>query len=201
MKLKCTLFIVLSLLFFLPGKAQTIKAALPVGINMTQVEGDLIHGYNKIGINAAIGAMIHLNEAETWEAGFEIGYHPMGSRSNRRDNLGNFKLDYQYISLPVFVNYVDVNKGLVGIGIMYNQLLREQETDPLGVVLDTEKAKDSDISFLAQIGYVFNPNFRFEIRFNYSIVPFNIDRTTQRTFHNVVTVRVNTILTALFKRR
>lgn len=193
-KIKC--IVVVSLLLGNLANAQLIKASLPVGANFTQVDGDEIAGYNKIGLNAGVGALIDINVLETFEAGFEILYNQLGSKSNgaQVDQFGNsLKLVFQYISIPVFVNYKDIGKGYVGGGLVFSRLLNNKRLVGDNEVVD--EVNLYDFSVIAQVGYVFNPNLRVTLRAGYSIVPFD----TPQIFHNYISLRVDTILTGLFK--
>lgn len=191
-------------LFLMPSKisqAQFIKAVLPIGVNFTQVDGDEIAGYNKLGLHVGVGAMLDLNEDETWEAGFEILYSRMGSKSNSvqaQQLLGyDLKLQYDYVTIPLLVNYKDVGDGYLGAGLVISQLVNNKRFEDKIEVPDvsTTKTKSIDIGIMAQAGFAFSPNFRVTLRAGYSILPF----LEPRAFHNYVSLRFDTILNGLIK--
>lgn len=193
----CVLFLMTSNF----SQAQFIKAVLPIGVNFTQVDGDEIAGYNKLGLNIGVGAMLDLNEDETWEAGFEILYNRMGSKSNAvqaQQLLGyDLKLQYDYVTIPLLINYKDVGDGYLGAGLVISQLVNNKRFENRVEVPDvsTTKTKSMDFGIMAQAGFAFSPNFRVTLRAGYSMLPF----LEPRAFHNYVTLRFDTILNGLIK--
>lgn len=178
--------------------AQFIKATLPIGLNFTQVDGDAIAGYNKVGLSTGVGALIDINRYQTFEAGFEILYNQLGSKSSGAQvNFQGFslKLTYDYLSIPVFVNYKDIGKGYVGAGLVISRLLNNKRFENKIEVVEINEVNLIDLGVFAQVGYLFNPNIRASLRVGYSAFPFY----TPKAFHNYITIRLDTILTGLFK--
>jgi len=144
--------------------------------------------------------MIDLNEGDTWEVGFEILYNRLGSKSNSAQaiNLLSFdlKLQYDYVSIPLLVNYKDVGKGYIGAGLIISQLVNNKRFENKIEVPDAStKTKSMDIGIMGQAGFVFTPNFRVTLRVGYSALPF----LEPRAFHNYVALRFDTILNGLIK--
>jgi len=178
--------------------AQLIRASVPIGFNFTQVDGDAIAGYNKVGVNVGVGALIDINVFKTFEAGFEISYNQLGSKSSgaQIDFAGqSLKLTFDYLSIPVFVNYKDIGKGYVGAGLVFSRLLNSKRFENKNEIVEVNDVNNFDLGVFAQVGYVFNPNLRATLRVGYSAFPFY----TPTAFHNYITIRVDTILTGLFK--
>lgn len=195
----------LCLAFNKVSQAQFIKAVSPIGLNFTQVDGDEIAGYNKVGLHTGIGAMIDLNEGDTWEIGFEILYSKMGSKSNTTqaiDMLFDLKLQYDYVSVPLLVNYKDVGKGYLGAGLVISRLVNNKRFVDKIEVPDVS-IKSMDFGIMGQAGFVFSPNFRVTLRAAYSALPFysepRFSHNEPRYFHNYVTLRFDTILNGLIK--
>lgn len=183
--------------------AQLFKATLMAGANFTQIDGDNDAGYHKVGLHGGLGAMIPLSE--NLDIGFEILYHELGSKT-RNTAPAYFKSSFKYAEVPIIVNYVDVNKGLIGGGIAYGRAVATDYFDAVGPVplppVDTYTT--NHISVLGQIGLMFNPNIGVNLRYQYSILPFGTSPASQfrkqGTFHNVVTVRCYVIANGLFNR-
>lgn len=199
-------FFIVAILILVPEvlNAQLIKAVLPVGLNFTQVDGDEVAGYNKVGLNTGVGAMIDLDESENWEIGFEILYNRLGSKSTAiqsRDLLGGFdlKLQYDYVSIPILVNYKDIGNGYLGAGIMISRLVNAKRFENKIQVPNIESLKSMDYGVFGQLGFVFSPNFRVTLRAGYSAVKFFNSTLRGRAHHNYVTLRFDTILNGLIK--
>jgi len=180
-------------------QAQFIKAIVPLGVNFTQVDGDAIAGYNKVGLHTGIGAIIDINENETWEAGFEILYNKMGSKSNTDEAIVqgfDLKLLYDYVSIPLLVNYKDVGNGYLGAGLIISQMVNNKRFENDIEVPDVStRTKSMDFGIMGQAGFVFTPNFRVTLRAGYSVVPF----LEPRAYHNYISIRFDTVLNGLIK--
>jgi len=180
------------------ANAQLIKASVPIGLNFTQVDGDDIAGYNKLGFSAGVGALIDINRYQTFEAGFEILYNQLGSKSSGAQiSFQGFslKLTYDYLSIPVYVNYKDIGKGYIGAGLVISRLLNNKRFENKIEVAELNEVNNFDLGVFAQVGYLFNPNMRATLRVGYSAFPFY----TPKAFHNYISIRFDTILTGLFK--
>jgi len=177
--------------------AQIFKAVIPLGFNFTQIDGDDLAGYNKTGFNGGVGAMISLNEADSWEMGMEILYSQLGSNTNSR-SPNQIKTSLDYAAIPLYVNYKDVGNGYIGLGVTINRLVDQRRYEDNIEVNPPRNLKSMDYDIMGQIGYLFNPNFRLTLRASYSILQFGINERLQ---HNYITLRCDTILNGLLSRR
>jgi len=178
-------------------QAQFFKMVVPVGFNFTQVDGDDLAGYNKIGFQAGIGTMLVLDELERFETGFEILYSQLGSNTNSR-SPNQIKLAFDYASIPIYFNYKDQGQGYIGTGLVINRLVDQRRYENGEELAFVDPVKNMGYDVMGQIGYLFNPNIRLTLRASYSLVQFGID---QRLQHNYITLRIDTILNGLLKRR
>ncbi len=107
-------------------QAQDIRAGLIAGVNLSQIDGDNLAGYNKIGLN--LGGTAHWFFNENVSLNFEILYTQKGSSSSPRDGIVTipvkFKLDY--VEVPVLFNYHDRGKVSFGGGLAYGRLVRNR---------------------------------------------------------------------------
>ena len=60
--------------------AQDFGAQLFLGANFSQVDGDQMGGYNKLGAN--VGIQINRPTNNDWESAFEIRYSMKGSKKS-----------------------------------------------------------------------------------------------------------------------
>jgi len=192
----CLSFIIL-LVFSSDAMAQSFKLLVPVGFNFTQVDGDDLAGYNKVGLNTGIGTMIVLGEIEQFETGFEILYSQLGSNTSSR-SPNQIKLAFDYASIPIYFNYKDKGKGYIGTGVVINRMVNQRRIENGIDLAIVDSVKNTAVDIMGQIGYLFNPNIRLTLRASYSLVQFGIE---QRLQHNYITLRIDTILNGLLKRR
>lgn len=91
---------------WLPARAQTFIGLGEVGATFSQIDGDDLAGFNRLGARAGIGVLTDLSDK--WRASLTIAYAQHGSSSSARDRPGVFdaiKLDY--VAVPVVAHYLD----------------------------------------------------------------------------------------------
>ncbi|MCB0556047.1 MAG: hypothetical protein KDD02_21045, partial [Phaeodactylibacter sp.] len=88
---KIQLFLaVLFLLFTVSLSAQTtgperrFEGGLVAGFNMSQIDGDLLHGFHKLGFNA--GGRVNALLNERWRIGLELLFSQQGASRSKLDN-------------------------------------------------------------------------------------------------------------------
>ncbi len=90
--------------------AQDFGAELLLGANFSQVDGDQLGGYNKLGAN--IGIQINREVKEDWDLAFELRYSMKGAKKVQdQDNpLPTLKLSYDYLEVPLLIKYQGFEK-------------------------------------------------------------------------------------------
>ena len=75
-----------------------------MGLTTSQISGDNLAGFNKLGI--AVGIFTKRNLSEKSSLKFEISYFQKGSKNNNlNSNFNSFKLNY--IETPFYFNYLE----------------------------------------------------------------------------------------------
>lgn len=148
-------------------------AGLVGGINFTQVHGDNLAGFNKIGINT--GAIAHINFNPNWSLSFEVLYTQKGSATYPDPNdlsAFEYKLKMQYAEIPVLINYNDKNRLIFSAGLAYGRLFGAEEVINGNETPNIEEALTStDLSYVfggtMLIGETrhFGANFRYQQSF------------------------------------
>lgn len=101
-------------------------AGAAIGFNASQVDGDNLAGFHKLGWNA--GAVAHVNFDPHWSVSFELLYTQKGSRTYPDPDLINtYKLTLHYAEIPVLLNYNDKNRILFHAGLAYGRLFKFKE--------------------------------------------------------------------------
>ncbi len=113
---------------------QIIKGEAILGLNLTQVEGDEVHGFRKPGLNIGFGALIPFSK--NWDVTMEISYNQKGAQQKDQyyDSLnsgqiltGAYKLRLNYVEVPVLVQYTDKGFITFGAGFSWGRLVGIQE--------------------------------------------------------------------------
>ena len=88
---------------------QLIDAGLILGANFSQIDGDYLAGFNKLGLNG--GAIAQINFNSNWSLSFELSYAQKGSATRPDpDLLNTYKLVLNYAEIPIAINYKDQNR-------------------------------------------------------------------------------------------
>lgn len=166
----------------------TFKAGLIGGFNASQIDGDLLAGYNKFGL--LVGGTVAVKIAEHWQPSIEVLYSQKGSRSSADETLiyGAFtRYSIDYVEVPLMMNYVDGGFRL-NAGLSYSRIvqLREVMVDEVDLIeLEGQNFNKDALNLLAGIGYFFNDHIGIEIRYSYapfSIVDYNNSQTYDQPY-------------------
>ncbi len=194
-------------LFILVFSTQTIKAQrftgfAALGANFSQIEGDDVHGFYKVGANGGLGVSVALNPKETWHLSLELLYTQKGSRKTNTPgyfdttkygssmflNIDKTKpfnpktkciIELDYVQIPLLVHYEDRFSGCTfGLGFAWSRLVRAHEVyNGFTRTINARSGdyKKSDWSVIADINVRLYKNLNLNFRYEYSLVPI---RTT-----------------------
>jgi len=200
------------------GFGQRIKGALIAGMNISQVDGDEIYGYDKFGLNAGAAAILPLGKNFSFQ--LEILYSQKGSYQSKQyeqditDTSGNviasltgqYNLKLDYLEVPFLFHYTDKDIISAGVGFSYGRLVnvKEYEHDTLNVftTLNGGPYDRNDYSVLVDLYFRIHkkiPRFKLNIRYSYSMQKIRTrdfyntlgDYTgTRKQFNNVFSLRL-----------
>jgi hypothetical protein len=157
-------------------------AGLALGTNISQVDGDNLSGFSKVGLNA--GAVLNINFTEKVGLGFEILYSQKGSSSVGTgystiagSYYGKYKMKLNYAELPLILYYNLQPKFQFGIGASYNVLISSKETyddgmNPIYTISsDDFPFNKSSVDALISGSVVVYQGLVLQARYQYSITP------------------------------
>ncbi|PCJ66743.1 MAG: hypothetical protein COA58_04600 [Bacteroidetes bacterium] len=149
--------------------AQSFGAQLVLGANFSQVDGDQLGGYNKLGVNA--GIQINREISDDWEAAFEIRYSMKGAKKvidPKAPATFTLKLNYHYVEVPVLAKYKGFEKLIPfgGISIGINVL---KERDENGITSKEPQLNATELGLILGISYQFNDRIAADLRHAYSL--------------------------------
>jgi hypothetical protein len=170
---------ILTLLFFCGiltynTNAQSFGGGIIVGASTSQVAGDLLGGFNKIGLLA--GAYTNLKIKENISSQFEITYIEKGSRNPKlhEDDTPD-EITLSYIEVPLSVN-----------------LQQKEMNDYLSEIKEIDPAFTKyDFGIFAGINYHITDNIILNTRISNSIIPirphtFNLTDGLNKGQYNTV---------------
>jgi hypothetical protein len=217
-----SLLLFVSILFILPERSfpQHILGAVSAGINLSQVDGDEVYGFKKVGFNAGPSVIIPFGKDKKWSVTLELLYSQLGSRQRsvysftdtiiKKDSMkfyDGYRLSLSYVQIPVIVHFTDRRFIAGGIGFQYGQLVGiteyEDYNDIRGFVRTNTTLSGpytrGDLEVLADVRIRIYRGFWFDARYSYSMFPirtrefknpFYGNTWLRKQYNNVITLRL-----------
>ena len=176
-----TIHKILTLLFFCGiltynTNAQSFGGGIIAGASTSQVAGDLLGGFNKIGILA--GAYTNLKVKEILSFQFEISYITKGSRNpniyeSNHPNYEKIEITLSYIEMPLTINLQQKENLGVEFGIVpaFNISATLNSADAKNISVPNPQYKKYDLGVCAGINYHITDNIILNTRISNSIIP------------------------------
>ncbi|HSI90272.1 MAG TPA: porin family protein [Adhaeribacter sp.] len=165
--MKKFLFVFTVLGFFLFSQsvsAQTIRNAIIIGASASQIDGDGVGGFDKVGL--VFGGSSTFKVSENFSFQPEILWLQKGSK--RADSLTFFKWRLNYVSVPVLVNYKIQPKFTLQGGLAFDYLIDAKLDEGYGFFDRTEDLNKFDLGYTAGIEYRIWDNLAANARYQYS---------------------------------
>ncbi len=200
------LFIVsFSLVFSNQSFSQHILGAISAGINLSQVDGDQVYGYNKVGLNIGPSAIIPFGKNKQWSVTLELLFSQLGSRQKnvnaKADTVylthpkyyDGYRLSLNYVQIPVIVHFTDKRFIAGGVGFLYGRLVGVSEyedyDDNRGFVRqDSTTLRGpyslSDVEVLAEARVRVYQGLWFDVRYSYTMFPIRTREFQNQYFRN-----------------
>ncbi len=183
------LFLLIFALTHTMVSGQRIKGQIIAGMNLSQVDGDEIYGFDKVGMNMGVGAMVPLGK--NFSFSLETLFSQKGSyQGNQYEDVvvdtatgqviatynGMYKLKMDYVEVPFLIQYTDKEIITAGVGFSYGRLvnIKEYEHDTLNVftTLNSGVYDRNDYNVLVDLQMRIHrkiPRWKFNVRYAYSI--------------------------------
>ncbi len=154
------------------AQAQRFDAGAIAGASTSQVSGDRLAGYDKVGLN--LGGFVVTSFSDKISFGFELTYIQKGSRKNSKPEQGDFTaylLKLNYAEVPMLVKFRYNNRFEFEAGPSIGVLLGSKEEDENGTIPVQIAFEKYDLSLAAGMNYYFTDNLFLNSRISNSILP------------------------------
>lgn len=150
--------------------AQKFKAGFITGLNTSQISGDQISGYNKLG--GKLGTFINYPLNKNCNFQVELQLSQKGSKKPYIENSPQtYSFQLNYLEIPISFDY-KVRKFLsVESGLSFGYLLGYKEENEFGE-MSTVDPNDIAIDFMLGANHQWKKNTRINFRYSHSIIPF-----------------------------
>lgn len=166
--------------------AQRFLGAVMGGMNISQIDGDEVFGYRRVGAHFGVAAILPL---KNWDVTLETVFNMKGASQKPQyvyDSLtGEYDVRLNYVEIPVLVHYTDKKFIGGGVGFSYGRLVNAKEVEHGGNVppyADSVPFKKSDWNILVDAQIRIWQRLKFNVRFAYSLAPIR-----ERTFYPIQT--------------
>lgn len=169
-------------------KAQDFRAGLQFGITPSQVDGDGMSGYNKIGLTG--GAFVSRDLKDNIFLFTDLSFTMKGSRvaSSKNVNFSQLEITTNYIDWGIYAGYRFSDKIDLKAGLIPSVLIYHSEKTPSGFESGENDAfRPFNMLISGGLHYKFSKNISLNATYNYSI--FSIRKGDYEIFNYDVKVR------------
>jgi len=177
------------------AQAQNIKAGIIGGANFTQVDGDDIGGFHKIGANIGVMGIVPLTEKVSFS--LEILFAQKGSSTlpDKRNPGASYKMNVDYAEVPILFNYTDKKRMIFNAGISIGTLVRYKEIiNGLENEFLEPPVNKRDYNLVLSATYLAWPKIGLNLGFQHSITPFAYSEVSnlrnKGQYHKIVNFRI-----------
>ena len=193
-------------IFIKTSHAQAFLGAISLGGNLSQVDGDQVYGYKRIGINGGVAAFYPIIPDKLFTS-VEISFSQKGAYqkypnvADPTKDLPYYTLRLNYLDVPFMVHWLDKRTVMIGTGISFGRLVSMKEVE-WGKKTNSEVVggpyDHNDWNWILDVRLPIHNRLKFNFRYNYSITKIRTRSFTNLAgeewnrdqFNNFLTFRV-----------
>lgn len=180
------------------GSPSTFNLDIHAGITASQVQGDGLSGFNKLGFMGGLG--ITTSFSDKWDGGFELNLIQKGSIKRpdaEASDYTKYSMLLNYIQIPVYAKYkVNSKLGFLA-GPAVGFLISSKEEDMDGEITGTPDFEKLEIALILGAEYSFSEKWSSQIRLEQSLFPirskgdYSSNTLKGRQYSTVLSVQVS----------
>jgi Outer membrane protein beta-barrel domain len=180
-----------STLFFCQNLAaqQRFQGSLVGGINLSQIDGDLLNGFDQFGLHGGLRAVAILSDR--WQLGIELLYNQQGARRDLNSNPASIydNIRLNLVEAPVLILFQDW-KFQVGGGVSYSRIMRAKVIDVFGDdITDTQNFRQGLINVVAATTFQFSEKWALDLRWTRMLSNLREDRANGLFIGRTISIR------------
>ncbi len=170
--MKSYIFLFIFLMLASWGRTQTFEAGLILGVNASQVNGDFLAGYDKLGLHTGLKVRVSTWEHIEWSV--ELLLSQRGSRPDIFTEDSR-KIHLNYVEIPILIGFKDWQKDdfykirFEG-GFSYGRLVGHKVSFQ-GVEEQIDEFNNNDLSFVIGAALFTSEKLGFSFRYTHSVTP------------------------------
>lgn len=170
--MRSVIFLGLVLLIGVSASAQSFKGGFKLGVNASQVSGDMLAGFDKAGINGGLVLTLPLGEYSSFQT--ELIFSQKGSRRNpSKTSTSKYIMRLNYIEMP-FLFQRRLNKTLtLEAGASFAYLIKNSdvEYDANGLIPGMPPFNSYELAVHFGINYQLSDQNYVGFRYSNSVLP------------------------------
>lgn len=168
------LFLIVLVLIGSRLPAQTFQASVIAGANLSQIDGDMLFGFHKAGVNAGIRVVAKLDDR--WRVGPEILFTQSGAfLPNSSSNISEWsRFQFNTLEIPLMAYYKDW-RLTAEAGFSYQRLFSYEVANFQRMDV-TEEVDLNEQLFAFNAGVTFHVNANFGVNFRWSKHIVDLDK-------------------------
>lgn len=170
-------------------QAQRFQAGISGGINLSQLDGDDLSGFNKPGISA--GPFVSTILSDRWQFSMELLYSQLGSSKSLGDpaSAALDKIAIQAVEVPLLMRFREWKFLLAG-GLSYFRLIDSKVTDYTGLdVSNLVQLQDNHLALVLGSAVFLQENWGLDIRWSKSLSNWQADPNANRLISRNLTIK------------
>ena len=152
-------------------QAQNFGGGLIAGIATSQVSGDQLGGFNKVGF--LVGAFTNKSISPLLSIQMEMTYIQKGSNNPKMNENSISDISLSYVEIPLLLKYQQSNTIAIEGGIETAFLISSSDNDIYGKISATNRREfnTTDIGVFIGLDYSISPRLILNSRISNSIIP------------------------------
>ena len=167
------------------SSGQSFDAGVFAGLSTTQISGDQLSGFNKVGIIAGGFASTYISEK--FDASMQIMFIQKGSRKNAKPDKNDYTsylLRLSYIEVPLLLQWKYSDRFWFEAGPTFGVLLSQYEENEIGELPVERPFKDFEFGGALGMNIRLVNDLIFNIRLSNSFVPVRDHQSGQTDYLN-----------------
>lgn len=167
-------------LMALNGHAQNFRGGLRAGFTATQMSGDDLSGFHKMGAYAGGFVNWRFIQNPHWALQPEINFVMKGSSTylipDKNGNIGNkYVLTLYYLEVPALAKFMIVNGLEIEFGPTFGVLFAATEKDANGKMPGRMPFRRFELCGMAGISYTLKEHYGISLRFVQTAIPVRVN--------------------------
>ena len=187
------------------------KALFHAGINGSQIDGDNYAGYNQIGFDGGVGALVRFHKYLS--VSMSLDYSMKGARQQLKQDpnattLSKYQVQWDYLDVPVMINVHDKDLIMFGIGLQPAVMIRYKEWDEQGNDRTSNPPAGTpnvfDLEGVAALHFLIKKQFMLGVKFSYSLIKIRGALYANRfngEYNNILTFEAGYLLSTVKKKK